>query len=259
MASEHVEMEQVPLKSDTDKPATEGAHDESKADDTEKKPKSEHVITTKFRQVFSRGKSGERKPKEMTGETENNKPTETATGDVAAEKKPKKPVWPPTWLQRKKCCDAAGTDKPCEHKTDMSIGLNMNDRDEHLINEHIKLSFEDILAEPDSAHSWDCAWRLTFRTFTHVRCIVYKILALIAAIPCAIIWGIVFALLMCVNVWVATPLARALTVPALWLAKTWNFIIRSLFDPLFRSCGLCFSSITMRRYGINTDTTADMA
>jgi len=259
MASEHVEMEQVPLKSDTDKPATEGAHDETKADETVTKTKSEHVITTKFRQVFSRGKSGERKSKEMTGENENNKPTETPTGDAAAEKKPKKPVWPPTWLQRKKCCDAAGTDKPCEHKTDMSIGLNMNDRDEHLINEHIKLSFEDILAEPDSAHSWDCAWRLTFRTFTHVRCFVYKVLALIAAIPCAIIWGIVFALFTCVNVWLATPLARLLTIPALWLAKTWNFIIRSFFDPLFRSCGLCFSSIHMRRYGINTDATADMA
>jgi hypothetical protein len=41
--------------------------------------------------------------------------------------------------------------------------------------------------------------------------------------------------------------------------QTWNFIIRSLLDPLFRSCGLCFSSIHMRRYGINTDATADMA
>lgn len=44
-------------------------------------------------------------------------------------------------------------------------------------------------------------------------------LALLCALPCAIIWGLVFALLTVTNVWVATPGARALTVPALWLAK----------------------------------------
>lgn len=257
MASEHVEMEQVPLKSDTDKPAGADGDDTK----TEVKTHKENVITTKFKAVFSRGKSAERKEKaEMTGENDNaTKPvdaTDAAPVGNDAEKKCKKPVWP-AWLQRKKCCDVEN--KCDKHKCDMSIGLNMNDRDERALNEIVKLNFEDILAEPDSAHSWDCAWRLTFRTFTGVRCIVYKLLALLIALPCALIWGIVFALLTLLNVWAATPFARALQIPALWLAKAWNFVIRSLFDPIFRSCGLCCSSIHMRRYGMNEATTAEMA
>jgi hypothetical protein len=250
MASEHVEMEQVPLKSDTDKPAgTDG--DETKTEEATPKHK-ENVITSKFKAVFSRGKSSERKQADMAAENENGKPVETtdAAPAEAAPVEKKKPIWPPAWLQRKKCC---------EKKCDMSIGLNMNDRDERGLNETVKLNFEDIIAEPDPAHSFDCAWRLTFRTFNGVRCIVYKLLALIVAVPCAIIWGIVFALLTLINVWAATPLARAIQVPAVWLAKTWNFLVRSLFDPLFRSCGLCFSSIHMRRYGMNEAPTTEMA
>ena len=80
-------------------------------------------------------------------------------------------------------------------------------------------------------------------------------LALIIALPCAIVWGVVFALLTVLNVWVATPLARAVQVPALWLAKTWHFFVRALFDPLFRSCGLCYG----RRYVMTETATQELA
>jgi hypothetical protein len=175
------------------------------------------------------------------------------------EVKPKKPVWPPAWLQRKKCCDGKEGGKEHLETCPAQCAINMVDRDERNVNEHMKLVFEDILAEPDTNHSFDCAWRLTYRTFSCSRCIVYKFVALLFAIPCALIWGIVFALLAVLNIWAVVPGARALTIPAIWIAKAWNFIIRSLFDPLFRSCGLCFSSIHMRRYGLTNDATAEMA
>ena len=38
----------------------------------------------------------------------------------------------------------------------------------------MQLDFGDILAEPEGMHSFDCAWRLTARTFTCVRSIIYK-------------------------------------------------------------------------------------
>jgi hypothetical protein len=55
MASEHVEMEQVPLKSDTDKPATEGAQDESKADGQSATPFYSRSIITPHITIYRDG------------------------------------------------------------------------------------------------------------------------------------------------------------------------------------------------------------
>jgi hypothetical protein len=140
----------------------------------------------------------------------------------------------------------------------MTVGINLLDRDERAINEHVKLSFEDIYGEPDTTHSWDCVWRLTFRIFSWTRCFFYRLFALLLAIPSAIIFGLLFALLTVINIFACVPIGRALTIPATWIAKTWNFVVRSLFDPCFRSCGLCLSSVTVRRYGMSNDPTADM-
>ncbi|KRZ68853.1 Caveolin-1, partial [Trichinella papuae] len=131
----------------------------------------------------------------------------------------------------------------CQEQADsaqsqMTIGINMLDRDEKQLNEHIKLNFEDILAEPDGYHSWDWVWRGTYHTFNTLRRFIYRFLALLFAVPCAIVWAMLFALLTSINVWILTPLAIAISIPAVWLAKTWNFIIRSLLDPFFKSCGL---------------------
>jgi len=156
--------------------------------------------------------------------------------------------------QEKKCVDGDAADAAAT----MSIGINMLDRDERAINEHVKLSFEDIYGEPDTMHSWDCVWRLTYRIFTWSRCFFYRLFALLLAIPSAFIFGILFALCTVLNIFACVPFGRALTIPATWIAKTWNFIVRSLFDPMFRSCGLCCAGITVRRYGISSDPTADL-
>lgn len=82
-----------------------------------------------------------------------------------------------------------------------------------------QLSFEDILAEPEGAHSLDFAWRLAFRVFGAVKSGVYKLLALIVAVPLAVLWGVLFALLTVLNVWACVPAARALAIPGTWVAK----------------------------------------
>jgi len=247
MATQEVEMEHVPLKSDT-----EGG-DETKGEGEVKEVKP--GFGKKLGGFFHRKTA----TKDVTDEKKDVPPADMMTTTEVKEVKPKKPVWPPAWLQRKKCCDGANGEGKENTECPTQCAINMVDRDERNVNEHMKLVFEDILAEPDTNHSFDCAWRLTYRTFSCSRCVIYKFVALLFAIPCALIWGIVFALLAVLNIWAVVPAARALTIPAIWIAKAWNFIIRSLFDPLFRSCGLCFSSIHMRRYGLTNDATAEMA
>ncbi|KFD54381.1 hypothetical protein M514_04724 [Trichuris suis] len=112
----------------------------------------------------------------------------------------------------------------------------------------IGLSFEDIMAEPDGYHSWDWVWKGTNKVFVGTRKVFYRLLAFIVAFPCAVLWALIFALLTCLNVWLLTPLARALAIPAVCIAKVWAFVIQSIFDPLFRSCGLLYSNVNVKRY-----------
>jgi len=247
---EHVELEQVPLKFDTDAPAQEPGKDEhvvaeKKLEKREGGRKWLFFSSTKKKHVMD----DDGKPVEVTTTTE------TTTVTTA---KPKTATLT-RWF--KKDGDSACNKKKCgdsDAAATMSIGINLLDRDERGINEHVKLSFEDIYGEPDSTHSWDCVWRLTYRIFTWTRCFFYRLFALLFAIPSAIVFGVLFALLTVVNIFACVPFGRALTIPATWLAKTWNFIVRSLFDPISRSCGLCCGSINVRRYGFTNDPTADL-
>ena len=260
MADENVEMEQVPLKSDTDKPA----EDETKTAEETEKPAEETAEekkekpASKFFSFFSH-KDKKKDKDAVEGETEKKEvPEEGAevTEPAVIIPKEKKPMFGGFFCKKKEKTEDTDA-KPVDQ---MTIGINMLDRDERGINEHVKLAFEDVFGEPDSYyHSWDCVWRLNYRVFMFTRTFFYRLCALICVLPCALIWGLVFAILTVANIWACVPLGRAWTIPGMWIAKTWNFIIRSLFDPCFRSCGLCLSSVTVRRYGMSNDLTADMA
>ncbi|RWS11427.1 hypothetical protein B4U79_00113 [Dinothrombium tinctorium] len=86
-----------------------------------------------------------------------------------------------------------------------TIGLNVLDRDEKGINDHVNLTFEDIIAETDSNQSFEFFWRLTFILFNFTRFWIYRILAAIIAIPIALIWAIIFAFVNLITVWCCTP------------------------------------------------------
>ncbi|QQP36649.1 Caveolin, partial [Caligus rogercresseyi] len=92
----------------------------------------------------------------------------------------------------------------------LSNGLDMTDRDSKSINDEVNIAFDDVLAEPDSLHGFDCAWRLSYVTFSRVKSLTYGLLASIIAVPASIFWGLIFALLTVVHVWILTPSLKVL-------------------------------------------------
>lgn len=93
-----------------------------------------------------------------------------------------------------------------------TVGLNCHDRDEKKINDHVNLTFEDIIGEPDSSQGFEFVWRLTFLLFNWTKFWLYRLIAAILAIPLALIWAVVFALLNILSVWGFTPLLRVYDV-----------------------------------------------
>mgnify|MGYP002649364246 CR=1 FL=1 len=86
------------------------------------------------------------------------------------------------------------------------------------------MNFEDIIGEPDAAQGFDGAYRLAFGLFSFVRFWVYRLLAVILAVPLALIWAVVFALLTLVSVWLLTPAFRVLDIAFYFVHRVSAFL-----------------------------------
>ncbi|KAK7808498.1 hypothetical protein U0070_014954 [Myodes glareolus] len=76
-----------------------------------------------------------------------------------------------------------------------------HDRDPHRLNSHLKLGFEDLIAEPENTHSFDKVWICSHALFEVSKYVIYKFLTVFLAIPLAFITGILFATLSCLHIW----------------------------------------------------------
>ncbi|KAF8373354.1 cav-1 [Pristionchus pacificus] len=214
---EKVEMEAVPLKTDTDEAKTET---------------TETVIDKK-----------EAPKKTWFFKSDKKKVVTEEDVEEGKEKTKKKCFWR---CQKEK--KETGDEE--EQKQEMTIGIDMQMRDEKQINNHVNIQFDDVFAEPETFHSVDCIWRINHRIFESTRTFFYKVFGILS-IPIVFIFAILFAFASAVNNFLVMPLAALFTIPLTWIAKTWTFLVSNIFDPVANSIGLCFSKINVRKYGIN--------
>ncbi|XP_072820729.1 caveolin-2 isoform X2 [Vicugna pacos] len=74
------------------------------------------------------------------------------------------------------------------------------DRDPHRLNSHLKVGFDDVIAEPVSTHSFDKVWICSHALFEISKYVIYKFLTVFLAIPLAFAAGILFATLSCLHI-----------------------------------------------------------
>ncbi|MBN3279953.1 CAV2 protein, partial [Polyodon spathula] len=77
------------------------------------------------------------------------------------------------------------------------------DRDPKDINSHLKVNFEDVIAEPDTTHSFDKVWICSNAVFELAKFLLYRLLTTILAIPLSFVAGILFAVLSSIHIWYA--------------------------------------------------------
>ncbi|XP_072242530.1 caveolin-2 [Leuresthes tenuis] len=120
------------------------------------------------------------------------------------------------------------------------------DRDPNDVNAHLKVGFEDVIAEPISTHSFDSVWIGSHAAFELVKFIFYRLLTTLLAVPMAFILGIVFGMLSCLHIWVVMPTIQSLMMFLPSLQKVWRSLMDMFVTPLFQSMGKCLSSIQMQ-------------
>uniref|UniRef100_A0A914VHH7 Uncharacterized protein n=1 Tax=Plectus sambesii TaxID=2011161 RepID=A0A914VHH7_9BILA len=122
---EHVELEQVPLKSDTDAPAV----DDGKTEAVEEKTVEKQVGGKKWT-FFSRTKKAAHVDDE-------GKAVEVTTTETTTTVTKPKTATLKGWFAKKEC--RGDGEKKTDEASKMTIGINLLDRDERSINEHVKV------------------------------------------------------------------------------------------------------------------------
>ncbi|KAL8563413.1 hypothetical protein ACOMHN_054775 [Nucella lapillus] len=109
--------------------------------------------------------------------------------------------------------------------------LDLINCDPNSINTRLKVSFEDVLAEPEGVHSMDCVWNLC-----------YKIYTLFCGICIAMEWGCEFAGIAFTHVWYVTPCFKVLELNCGCLQKLYGMCVHCCMDPCCEACGILFSA-----------------
>lgn len=128
-------------------------------------------------------------------------------------------------------------------KSEADIPLTV--RDPGHLNDFVKVSFEDVFAEPDGSHSFDAIWKTSHIVFMESKLCCYRALTSICAVPCALYWGINFACLSFDVIWWIQPLLWSIQVALKPLAAICSMCLRSLVDPCFESCGKILANIRL--------------
>ncbi|XP_075996114.1 caveolin-2 [Genypterus blacodes] len=117
------------------------------------------------------------------------------------------------------------------------------DRDPGDINAHLKVGFEDVIAEPVSTHSFDRVWIGSHAVFELVKFVFYRLLSTLLAVPLAFILGLLFAVISCVHIWLVMPLIQSFLMVLPSLRVVWRSVTDMFLTPLCQSAGKSLSSV----------------
>ncbi|XP_068460118.1 caveolin-2 [Clinocottus analis] len=133
--------------------------------------------------------------------------------------------------------------KKKKKKKEGSARVEAPDRDPNDVNAHLKVGFDDVIAEPASARSFDSVWIGSHAAFELVKFLFYRVLTTLLAVPMAFIFGLVFAVLSCIHIWLVMPLIQSLVMLLPSARVVWRSLMDMFVAPLSLSAGKSLSSV----------------
>nr|XP_033481544.1 caveolin-3-like [Epinephelus lanceolatus] len=126
----------------------------------------------------------------------------------------------------------------------LSREIDLTNRDPKQINEDVvKVSFEDVIAEPAGTHSLGGVWKASYVTFTGSKYCCYRILTTLFGIPLSVFWGFAFACLSFWHIWAVAPFIKTVMLELQCLTQLNSMFIRTYVSPLFEAMGKIYSDV----------------
>ncbi|CAD5115325.1 DgyrCDS4308 [Dimorphilus gyrociliatus] len=123
-----------------------------------------------------------------------------------------------------------------------SADPDLNSRDPNELNNHLAVTYEDVIGEPDHLHSIDCVWRFSYKCFNLWKTLCYLIMSTICGIPMAIYWGCLFSCIAFCHIWEITPMFKLFEINVSCYKRFYGLLIHCCLDPICEAVGLCFSA-----------------
>jgi hypothetical protein len=125
--------------------------------------------------------------------------------------------------------------------------IDVVERDPTRMNDHVKVTFEEVFAEPHpTVFAFDGVWTTSYKTFTNTKLWCYRISTLLCAVPLSIIWGIYFALLACCTIWCCRPCIKCYEIKMSCFRGFLQAVLDSICRPCYESFGYLFYNIRIR-------------
>lgn len=122
--------------------------------------------------------------------------------------------------------------------------IDIKERDPDEINQHLRVTFQEIFAEPHiTIYSFDKVWIYAFQVFNVVKLWTYRIMTLICGLPCACCWAVYFGCLSFCNIWVWVPWLKAWFINMLCVRKVFEPWMETFVGPCYAAAGRIFSAI----------------
>merc|ERR1712227_173323 len=96
--------------------------------------------------------------------------------------------------------------------TSIMADIDLNNRDPNNINDHLRVTFEDVLAEPEGIHSMNCEW------------------------------GNEVAEIAFCHIWYVTPCFKVCELNCGCLQKLYGMLVHCCLDPWCEAVSLCFQA-----------------
>merc|ERR1711893_94459 len=119
---------------------------------------------------------------------------------------------------------------------------DLETRDPNSLNDHLKVTFEEALGEPDHTHALDCVWKYSYKCFNFCKALCYLIATTLCGIPMAICWGCYFACVAFCHIWQITPSIRALDINCSIYKRMATIYVGACAQPCCESCGTMFNA-----------------
>ncbi|KAL5014891.1 hypothetical protein ScPMuIL_009161 [Solemya velum] len=127
----------------------------------------------------------------------------------------------------------------------MADDIDLGSRDPHVLNNHVKATFHEVLGEPEGAHSIDCVWSNSYKCFECGKNCCYKFITALCGIFIALYWGCEFAMISFEQIWCAGPSLRVCAIYTGLFQKVCGNFCNCCLGPICETCGLLFSRITV--------------
>uniref|UniRef100_A0AAY4CL07 Caveolin n=1 Tax=Denticeps clupeoides TaxID=299321 RepID=A0AAY4CL07_9TELE len=143
------------------------------------------------------------------------------------------------WVQPEQVAEGTveGTEDPPHQGT-------ISNRDPKGMNKCLKVTFDDVIAEPPPVRSFDRVWLWSHALFEVSRLWFYRLVCLLLAVPVSLLAGILLAV--CLLSRLITPSVQLAFTNMHWVKVAWGSVLDITVSPICRSAGTCCGATSIR-------------